>query len=407
MFSSLAKLLPFSASRSLSTSKMSARKLTFIPGPIEFSDNVLKAMSTPSQAHTSPEFVKVFQDSLIKTRKLFNSETASNSQPFILSGSGTLGWDLCGSNLVERNDNVLVLSTGFFSDSFANCLRVYSDNVDVLEAPKFGDSTDLSALKAKLESKKYDLITITQTDTSSGVLSDVKSIAQLIKEKNSDALIVVDAVCATACESLEFDNWGIDFVLTASQKAVGVPAGLSISIASAKAVEKALAKEKPTTFFTDMKRWIPIMKAYESGSGAYFATPAVQLVHALNVSLDEILSEKGTIEERVEAHKIASDEFKSKLINELGLQLVPNSLDIAAHGLSVVYYPEGITAGALLSKMAENGFTIAGGIYKDYKDKYFRIGHMGVSAVGERKEELNQCFEALKLSLAQLGYEKK
>lgn len=364
-------------------------------------------MATESQAHTSPEFVQVFKDTLIKTRKLFNSSTASNSQPFILSGSGTLGWDLCASNFVNRTDNVLVLSTGFFSDSFANCLRVYNDNVDVLEAPKFGDSIDLSAFQAKLDEKKYDLITITQTDTSSGVLSDVKAISEIIKSKSPQSLIVVDAVCATACETLEFDNWGIDYVLTASQKAVGVPAGLSISIASARAIEKALAKEKPTTFFTDMKRWIPIMKAYESGAGAYFATPAVQLVHALNVSLDEILSAQGTIQERVEAHKVASDEFKGKLINELGLQLVPNSMDVAAHGLSVVYYPEGITAGALLSKMAENGFTIAGGIYKDYKDKYFRVGHMGVSAVGERKQELNQCFEALKLSLSQLGYEKK
>lgn len=387
---------------------MSARKLTFIPGPIEFSDNVLAAMSTPSQAHTSPEFIKVFQSVLIKTRKVFCSSVESESQPFVLSGSGTLGWDICGSNLVNQGDNVLVLSTGFFSDSFSNCLKIYTDNVDVLEAPSFGESIDINQLESKLSEKSYNLITITQTDTSSGVLTDVEKISQLVKKISPETLIVVDGVCATACETLKFDDWGIDYVLTASQKAIGVPSGLSISIASKRAIEKAISKSKPTSFFADMKRWLPIMKAYESGKGAYFATPAVQLVHALNVSLDELLSvDNQTIDERILAHKIASDSFKDKLVNELGLKLVPVSRDVAAHGLSVVYYPENINGADLLTKMAQNGFTIASGIYKEYKDKYFRVGHMGVSAVGARKEELNHCFMALKASLAGLGYEKK
>ena len=384
-----------------------SRKLTFIPGPIEFSKNVLAAMSTPSQAHTSPEFVKVFQSVLLKTRKMFASKVESGSQPFVLAGSGTLGWDLCGANFVNKSDNVLVLSTGFFSDSFANCLKIYSDKVDVLEAPQFGAAIDNSQLESMLSKTKYDVITITQTDTSSGVLSNVEEISKIIKKSNPDAFIIVDAVCATACEALEFDSWGIDYVLTASQKAVGVPAGLSISIASARAIKKAEARESPSAFFTDMKRWLPIMRAYEAGKGAYFATPPVQLIHALNASFDEILSkEDQSIDARVQAHVVASDYFKDKCVNELGLKLVPVSKDVAAHGLSVIYYPENITAGDLLSKMAENGFTIAGGIYKDYKDKYFRVGHMGVSAVGERKEELHQCFEALKLSLSQLGYSK-
>lgn len=386
------------------TPKMpAARKLTFIPGPIEFSDDVLAAMSTPSQAHTSPEFIKVFQSALTKLRKVFDSKIESNSQPFIISGSGTLGWDLCGANLVNQGDNVLVLSTGFFSDNLANCLKIYTDNVDILEAENFGDSINLSTLKSKLQNKSYDLITITQTDTSSGVLTDVESISNIVKSLSPNTLIVVDAVCATACENLKFDNWGLDYVLTASQKAIGVPSGLSISVASNRAIQKALSKNKPTSFFADMKRWLPIMKAYESGKGAYFATPAVQLIHALDISLNELLS-NDSIDKRVKDHKIASDNFKDKLQNDLGLKLVPNSRDVAAHGLSVVYYPDNISGADLLSKMAQNGFTIASGIYREYKDKYFRVGHMGVSAVGDRKQELDQCFDALKLSLSQLGY---
>ncbi|GME85366.1 unnamed protein product [Ambrosiozyma monospora] len=340
----------------------SARKLTFIPGPIEFSDAVLQAMSTPSQAHTSPEFVATFQEALQNTRKLFKS-TDVNAQGFVLNGSGTLGWDIVGANFLNANEKALVLSTGFFSDSLADALRVYTDKVDIIDAPGFGQTVEFHKIAAQLSEAKsagapYQLITITQTDTSSGVLSDVKGIAEIVKKTSPETLIVVDAVCATACEPLEFDAWGIDYVLTASQKAVGVPSGLSISFASGRAIAKALAKEKPVAFYASLKRWLPIMKAYESGAGAYFATPAVQLVTAYNVSLKQELLASGSIDERIQAHKAASDAFKDK-IEGLGLKLVPVSRDVAAHGLSVIYYPEGINAGDLLSKIREKGFTMA------------------------------------------------
>ncbi|QPG73286.1 hypothetical protein FOA43_000595 [Brettanomyces nanus] len=386
---------------------MPSRKLTFIPGPIEFTDTVLEAMSTPSQAHTSPEFVAIFQEALKNTRKLFQS-TDPEAQAIVVSGSGTLGWDLVGANILNPNERALVVSTGFFSDSFASCLRVYigDRNVEVLKAKQFGSAVDTSEIESALKTAKdagkpYNVITITQTDTSSGVLSDVASISAVVKHVSPETLIVVDAVCATVCENLEFDNWGIDYCLTASQKAVGVPAGLSISFASARAVEKALAKEHPAGFYTDLQRWLPIMRAYESGKGAYFATPSVQLIHAYNQSLCEILSH--SIKETFAAYKTASDNFKNKLA-DLGLKLVPVSREIAAHGLTAIYFPEGIDGPKLLSNVGEKGFTIASGIYENYKDKYFRVGHMGVSAIGARKKELDDCFEAIKSSLQELGY---
>lgn len=369
--------------------------MTFIPGPIEFSDNVLKAMSCDSLAHTSPQFIAIFQQVLAKTKKMFKS---TKGQPFVLAGSGTLGWDIAGANFVQKDDKVLVLSTGFFSDSFANALKGYSDNVDVLEAKAFGKAVALDDIEAKITNAGYNAITITHTDTSSGVLSDVEAITKLIQKVSPESLVFVDAVCATACEKLHFDDWGVDYVLTASQKAVGVPAGLSISIASPRAMEKALNRPAGGPFFVDVRRWTPIMQAYAEGKGAYFATPPVQLINALNASLDELL-ETGDIDDRIELHKQASDAFKSKLI-DIGLKLVPD-LDVAAHGLSVVYYPEGAQAGDFLPKVAAKGYVIAGGIYKDYKDKYFRIGHMGVSAVGARKQELDSLFDVLKEVVAE------
>lgn len=354
--------------------KQAEHKLTMIPGPIEFSDPVLYAMATPSQAHTSPEFVKTFQSVLQNLRKLFKS-TDPKAQPYVLAGSGTLGWDVAAANLINKGDKVLVLLTGFFSDSFADCLRVYDADVDVITAP-VGDVVPFDDIEAKLAKEKYTAITITHVDTSTSVVSDVEKISAIVKKVSPETLVIVDGVCSIGVENLEFDKWGIDFALTASQKALGVPAGLSVFFASPRAVEKALTREKDLTFFASLKRWTPIMKAYESGNGAYFATPAVQTITALKVSLDEILSE--SLDARFAKHAEVSTKFK-KDMEKLGLKILPVSHDVAAHGLTAVYFPEGVNGADLLGKLATKGFTVAGGIHKALVGKYFRVGHMGYS----------------------------
>lgn len=378
--------------------KQPDHKLTMIPGPIEFSDEVLYAMATPSQAHTSPEFVKTFQSALINLRKLFKS-TDEKAQPYVIAGSGTLGWDIVGTNLTNPGDKVLVLSTGFFSDSFAECLKVYDAEVDVLTAD-IGDSVPLGKIEQQLKQTNYTAITITHVDTSTAVVSDVEAIASLVKKVSPETLIVVDGVCSIGVENLEFDKWGIDYALTASQKAIGVPAGLSISYASERAVTKSLNRSKDTSFFASLKRWTPIMKAYESGSGAYFATPAVQTVTALKVALDQILSEP--LDDRFAKHAKVSKKFKSDL-NELGIKILPLSDSVAANGLTAAYFPESINGPDLLGKLASKGFTVAGGIHKALVGKYFRVGHMSHSVYEGHVDAL---YEAIKESLMELGYKK-
>lgn len=367
-----------------------------IPGPIEFSDPVLYAMATPSQAHTSPEFVKTFQAVLKNLRKLFKS-TDEKAQPYVLAGSGTLGWDVAAANLINKGDKVLVLLTGFFSDSFADCLRVYDADVDVLTAP-VGDVVPLDQIEAQLKKEKYTAITITHVDTSTSVVSDVEKIAASVKKISPETLVIVDGVCSIGVEDLQFDKWGVDFALTASQKAIGVPAGLSIFFASSRAVEKALAREKDLTFFASMKRWTPIMKAYESGNGAYFATPAVQTITALKVSLDEILSE--TLDARFAKHAEVSTQFKDQL-EKLGLKILPVSREVAAHGLTAVYFPENVNGADLLAQLATKGFTVAGGIHKALVGKYFRVGHMGYSVYEAHVDKVSKAIQDSVLQLSQ------
>lgn len=213
---------------------------------------------TTSESHVGPGFVATFGEALSMLRKLFQT-TSPSSQPFVISGSGTLGWDLVAANLVEPGEDVLVLSTGYFSDGFADCLKVYGAHVDLIKAP-VGSRPQLPEIEQALKSKKYKMITVTHVDTSTGVLSELQKLSETVQRVSPDTLLIVDGVCSVASEEIDFDAWKLDGVITASQKAIGCPAGLSISMFSGKAMDAFKArKSPPSSYFASMKNWTPSM----------------------------------------------------------------------------------------------------------------------------------------------------
>lgn len=365
-----------------------------IPGPIELSEGVQKALDFPSLSHTGPEFTAIFQRVLQNSRKLFKAH-GSQGQPLVLAGSGTLGWEIAAANLLDTDDKVLVLSTGFFGDSFADCLKLYGAQVDKLLAP-LGEQVALDQVEKALREKSYRAVTITHVDTSTAVLTDVKAVAELVRRVSPSTFIIVDGVCSIGCEELDFDGWGIDYCLTASQKAVGAPPGLSISMISDRAQQFALQTDrKPRSFFGSLQKWIPIMKSYEAKKGAYFATPPIQLIHSLDVALQEILTD--SLETRWAKHRQTSDWFKGQLVDELKLQLVTKYPSAsAAHGLTAVYVPD---PPKTISYLKQNGVVIAGGLHKDIASKYVRIGHMGVSACNQELHHISTCLKLIKAAL--------
>ena len=195
----------------------------------------------PSQSHVSAPFVATFGEVLTMLRRLLQTSNPS-SQPFVISGSGTLGWDLVAANLVESGDQVLVLHTGYFADSFADCFGTYGVSATQLKAP-IGERPQLPEIERALKEKAYHMITVTHVDTSTGVLSEIEALSELVHRVSPNTLIVVDAVCSAGCEDIQFDKWGIDVVLTASQKAIGCPAGLCILMSSERAIERFKARK--------------------------------------------------------------------------------------------------------------------------------------------------------------------
>ncbi|KAL2131132.1 hypothetical protein VTI74DRAFT_5517 [Chaetomium olivicolor] len=399
-------LLPKTQSRSLSTSaKMSAQPphpTLLIPGPIEFDDAVLQSMSHFSESHVGAGFVATFGEALSMLRKLFQT-TDPAAQPFVLSGSGTLGWDIVAANLVEAGEDVLVLGTGYFSDGFADCLRVYGANVTELKAP-VGTKPQLPEIEKALQEKRYKAITVTHVDTSTGVLSELKDLSALVRRVSPETLIIVDGVCSVACEEVDFDGWDLDGVVTASQKAIGCPAGLSISMFSGRAM-KAFQNRKtpPAAYFASMKNWTPIMQNYEAKKPSYFATPSPQLIHALHTALGQILTRP--VAERFAGHKAASDKVK-KAIADLGLKQVAANPAEQAHGMTAIYLPEGVKGADLLPILAKKGVIFAGGIHKEIAAKYIRFGHMGVSALDPKRKDIDHALKALEEGLAECGYKK-
>ena len=323
-----------------------------IPGPVEFDPMVISVMASPATSHVDPSFIETFGESLELMRKVF---LAPSAQPFVVSGSGTLTWDMTASNLVEPGESVLVITTGVFGDWFAECFKVYGAKVSQVICD-FGAVPDTSAIEKALKAEKFKLVSLTHVDTSTGVLIDIKSLSELIRKISPETLIAVDGVCSVGGETIKQDEWGIDVVMTASQKAIGVPPGLALMMVSQRALKIYEARgAAPSTYFGSFGKWLKIMRKYEAREPSYFATPPVQLIMALNASLKQLV-QQGMME-RFAKHAQVSNMVKDKL--ELwGLNLVPQTRNIAANTLSAVYYPEGIVPGDFLKAVSVRGVMI-------------------------------------------------
>jgi len=213
----------------------------------------------------------------------------------------------------------------------------------------------------------------------------------------------VDGVCSVGCERIRFDEWDLDVVLTASQKAVGVPAGLSIMMLSSRAISRFESrKSPPSSYFASLKNWIPIMRNYEAKKPSYFATPSPQLVRALHISLTQILSEP--LEKRFEAHKAASKKIKAA-VARLGLKQLAKDEESQANGMTAVWLPEGMTPGDVLPYTAKEGVVFAGGLHKEVAQRYIRIGHMGISAIQSDLGHVDKAIAALEKGLVSAGYQ--
>ncbi|MBS3784402.1 MAG: aminotransferase class V-fold PLP-dependent enzyme, partial [Anaerolineae bacterium] len=158
---------------------MKDRKLLMIPGPIEFTPEVLRAMGMPTTSHVAPNFIETFGTALERLREVF---LAPNGQPFVVAGSGTLAMDMVAANLIEPGSKALVVNTGVFGDRFGEILERYGAEVTHVRAPALGDTPPMDDIETELDRGNHQLMTITHVDTSTGVVADVEALAALGRE---------------------------------------------------------------------------------------------------------------------------------------------------------------------------------------------------------------------------------
>eukprot|EP00010_Vexillifera_abyssalis_P008497 CAMPEP_0201550516 /NCGR_PEP_ID=MMETSP0173_2-20130828/6871_1 /ASSEMBLY_ACC=CAM_ASM_000268 /TAXON_ID=218659 /ORGANISM="Vexillifera sp., Strain DIVA3 564/2" /LENGTH=403 /DNA_ID=CAMNT_0047960517 /DNA_START=25 /DNA_END=1236 /DNA_ORIENTATION=- len=363
--------------------------LLLIPGPIEFRKEVLCAMSTPGTSHVAPSFIEQFGSVLDAVPQIFLAE--KDGQPLVIAGSGSLGWDMIAANVMERGERALVINTGYFGNSFGDALEAYGMQVTHLNA-EIGSAPSIEAFKKVLTenaSNPFKLVTVAQVDTSTAVRAPLKEYAAALRAISPNTLFAVDGVCATAGEEFRMAEWDIDVAFTGSQKALGVPPGLMVMVARPRALAAFESrKTKVPAYYVSWEKWLPIMKSYQARQPCYFATPAVQLIMALHESCKIILSDGG-IEKRFYEHRRTANAFRAAL-DALGLNTVAEK-ELCANTLSAVRYPQGIDGAMFRTHIKEAGAIVAGGLHKEIKAEYFRVGHMGLSSI-----ETNHLLEAVK-----------
>jgi alanine-glyoxylate transaminase/serine-glyoxylate transaminase/serine-pyruvate transaminase len=375
------------------TAHMSA--LLMIPGPIEISEAVTLAYSTPPPSHVAPHVIAAFGRALGNMRRVWLAP--EDAVPFVVAGSGTIAMEMAVTNLVEEGDATLLVNTGYFSDRMAEMIARRGARVDQVKAD-VGDAPSLDDVQRALARGSYRALFATHVDTSTGVRVDAKGLAALAHEYG--ALSIFDGVCATAGERFEMASWNADVYLTASQKAIGLPAGLALMVVSQRAMARRSELTQPPPLSIDFQAWQPIMQAYEAQRPSYFSTPATNMLLALDVGLQELLDTQHDGREGMEArfalHQRCADDMR-RAWSDMGLTLLCKP-ELAANTLSAIRYPAGVDS-SLVKAIAERSVIVAGGLHPSCKTDYFRVGHMG--EVTRRPEALAKTRDAIAAALAQ------
>jgi alanine-glyoxylate transaminase/serine-glyoxylate transaminase/serine-pyruvate transaminase len=319
--------------------------------------------------------------------------SGEGAQPFVVAGSGTLAMDMAVHNLLDPGQRALVVETGFFSERMA--LMLERRGVEVVRL-----SAEPGGVPLVTDIGDVDAVFVTHVDTSTGVRADVERIAAQVR--GTRALLVVDGVCATGGEPLRMAELAVDVYLTASQKALGLPPGLALLVASARAIEARARLRVAPPLSLDWEAWRPIHEAYEAGRPSYFATPATPLVRGLAVGLREILESREGGLVGVEAAWARHARVGAALRRAwaaMGLRMLPHA-GLEANTLSAIWLPDGADA-TLPARVAARGALVAGGLLPALRTRYFRVGHMGWTTT--RPELLELVVRAVGGGLGEAG----
>jgi len=354
-------------------------KKLFIPGPVNVTEDTLQKMATPMIGHRGKEASTLQRGISDKLRKLMYTQNE-----ILLSTSS-------GSGLMEgavrscTQKRAAVFSCGNFGNrwfAMAEDNNVPADKFEV----EWGLPNTAESVDQVLAAGKYDLITITHNETSSGIMNPIEKIAEVMK-KYPEVIFCVDAVSSLGGTKIEVDKLGIDICITSSQKCLGLPPGLSLCSISEKALEAA-RKVKFRGTYLDL---LQIYEYIQKKDYQYPSTPSLSHMFALDYQLDKILKEG--LENRFARHAQMADYVRAWAKDKFALFAQE---EFASNTVTCIKNTREISVGDLNKALGERGFMISNG-YGKLKDKTFRIAHMAEATLSEIKELLSIINEILGL----------
>lgn len=359
----------------------------FLPGPTDVRPEILAAMLRPMIGHRGAAFEEMFARIQAGLRHVFRTK-----RPVYVSSSSATGMMEASIRCAPAGP-ILSLVNGAFSERYARIAAACARETDVVEVP-LGQTFRLGEVESRLAEKHYAALTVVHSETSTGVLTDVHAVSDLAHRYG--VMCLVDSVTGVAGMPLEFDAWGMDFVLTGSQKALALPPGLAFAVASAEYVERAKAASARGTYF-DIVEFEKFVAKQQTPN-----TPAIPLLYALEAQLESIVTE--SIERRWarhEAMRVATEGWVAGCVAR-GIGVAMFAPDGARSStVSTITLPDGVTAGAIVKGVAARRYTIGSG-YGKVGERAFRIGHMGDHTV----ETLRGCLDACAAALTELSRRK-
>jgi len=361
---------------------MPEKKYLFTPGPTPVPPEVLAALAEPVLHHRGSDFGVVYERCLARLQEVYRTR----ADVLMFTASGTAAMESVAANL-GAGSRAVVVSAGSFGERWEGILAVHGAEVDVVRY-EWGDTPRAEDLASRLaELGGADLVFLTQSETSTGVVADVQSLAAAAKA--AGALVAVDAVSSLGAVPLEMDAWGLDAVASGSQKALMTPPGLALCAVSEAALAAAAAKTS-RSYYLD---WARTQKAQATLDAPF--TPATSLVVALDVALGILLDEglDAAFERHVRLGRAARAGVKA-----MGLELFSPDEDRSSV-VTAVRVPDGIDSGDVVKGLRTRfGMTMANG-QGHLKGKIFRIGHIGWFDVFD----ITTALAATELVLTDLG----
>ena len=360
------------------------KKYLFSPGPTMLPPEVVLKMAEPIMHHREPEFEKVFAEVREGLKSLFQTK----NEVLVFTSSETGAMEASVSNLLSKGDKALVVRAGKFGERWGEICKAYGVEFIPIDV-EWGRAVDPRRIQEVLTSEPSIRAVYTQaTETSTGVVHPIREIGEVLRRYH-ETLLVVDAITGIGVFDMPMDKWGLDVVISGSQKALMLPPGLAFAALSEKAWTFVERSNLPKYYF-DFKRE---MKAIQKNQSAY--TPAISLLVGLRESL-RLIRQEG-LAQVFRRHETLARATRAA-VKALGLDLFAPERPSPA--LTAVKVPEGIDGLKLQDLFFEKfGITVAEGQDRA-KGKIIRIAHLGYYD----RLDMVMVISALEMLLREMGY---